>query len=155
TMEKVLATLHNKEALMSNQDTSMNKEGYFQGGGGVNEPTPGQKKYPVDPKNEDMRLKGDKQMVGQPPFPEVGAVDGLHPSPASADPKDELERKKMLARAEEEQRALRRAAALQKAKDNLSKTKEAYWQGGGGVNEPAPKEVKYPKDPLNEKLREK
>ena len=38
-------------------------------------------------------------MVGQSPFPGVGPVDGLHPSPSSADPKDELKRKEMLARA--------------------------------------------------------
>jgi len=73
------------------------KLGYFQGGGGDNEPTPGKTKYTPDPTSQ--REKDDKQMVGQPPFPDVGKVDGLHPSPASADEKDELKRKEMLSRA--------------------------------------------------------
>src|ERR1700722_9868824 len=153
------AKLSNMEKLLLNKEENMtdsiNKEGYFQGGGGVNEPTPGQKKYPVDPLNEHLRTKEDKQMVGEPPFPGVGAVDGLHPSPSSADPKDELERKKMLARAEIEERRMRRDAALQKAKENLMNIKESYWLGGGGVNEPEPHKVKYPIDPLQDKLREK
>jgi hypothetical protein len=143
-----------KEETMSDKGVPMDKSAYFQGAGGVNEPTPGQKKYPVDPKNEECRIKEDKQMNGQPPFPDVGSVDGMHPSPASVDPKDELERKKMLARAEQEQRKLRRDAALQKAKENLmSQHKEGYWLGGGGVNEPEPKKVKYDIDPLENKLR--
>jgi hypothetical protein len=151
-MENILDKLQYKEETMSTNDT-MNKEAYFQGGGGVNEPTPGQKKYPVDPLNEQSRSK-DKQMVGESPFPDVGPVDGMHPSPASVDQKDELERKKMLARAEQEERSMRRAAALQKAKENIMNQKEAYFQGGGGVNEPAPHKVKYPIDKLNEELRD-
>jgi hypothetical protein len=146
-MENALNTLTNKEDTMS-KDAMNKKEAYFQGAGGVNEPTPGQKKYPVDPANEKLRME-DKHMKGEPPFPEVGAVDGLHPSPESADQKDELERKKMLARAE------RRNAALQKAKENVMKTKEAYWNGGGGVNEPTPGKQKYPVDNLEYELREK
>lgn len=129
------------------------KQGYYQGAGGVNEPTPGQVKYPKDPLNEELREKEDKQMVGQSPFPEVGPVDGMHPSPASVDPSNELERKKMLARAESEDRAMRRNSIVQLAKDAL-KSKEAYWLGGGGVNEPTPGKVKYPKDKLNEELRD-
>lgn len=148
-MEKSLDKLHrNKEEIMSKD--AMNKNAYWQGAGGVNEPTPGQKKYPVDPLNEQLRSK-DKHMTGEPPFPDVGPVDGMHPSPSSVDTKDELERKKMLARAEQEQleeRAMRRAAALQRAK-------EAYWQGGGGVNEPTPGKQKYPVDNLQYELREK
>jgi hypothetical protein len=151
-MEMELNTLTNKEGTMATD--SINKEAYFQGGGGVNEPTPGQRKYPIDPKNEQLREKSDKQMVGESPFPEVGPVDGMHPSPSSVEPKDELERKKMLLRAEQEGRSMRRAAALQKAKENIMSTKEAYWQGGGGVNEPTPGEKKYPVDPKNEKLRD-
>lgn len=152
-MEQNLEELNkNKEEIMSKD--AMNKEAYFQGGGGVNEPTPGQKKYPVDAKNEDMRSK-DKHMVGETPFPEVGAVDGLHPSPSSAEQKDELERKKMLARAEQNERAMRRSAALQKAKENIMNHKEAYFQGGGGVNEPTPGKPKYDVDSLQEELREK
>ena len=131
----------------------INKQAYFQGGGGVNEPTPGQVKYPKDGLNEQLREHEDKHMTGQPPFPEVGSVDGMHPSPASADPSDELARKKMLARAEAEERALKRNAIVNMAKDAL-KQKEAYWLGGGGVNEPTPGKVKYPKDKLNEELRD-
>ena len=41
----------------------------------------------------------DKQMVGQKPFPDVGPVDGLHPSPDSADVRDEFKRKQLLQRA--------------------------------------------------------
>jgi len=131
----------------------LNKKGYYQGAGGVNEPTPGQAKYPKDPLNEQLRENEDKQMVGQPPFPGVGPVDGMHPSPGSADPSDELQRKKMLARAEAEERALRRQAIVNLAKEALQ-NKEAYFQGGGGVNEPTPNKPKYPKDKLNEELRE-
>lgn len=131
----------------------INKQAYFQGGGGVNEPTPGQVKYPKDGLNEQLREHEDKHMTGQPPFPEVGPVDGMHPSPASADPSGELERKKMLARAEVEERALKRNSIVNMAKDAL-KQKEAYYLGGGGVNEPTPGKVKYPKDKLNEELRD-
>jgi hypothetical protein len=131
----------------------INKQAYFQGGGGVNEPTPGQVKYPKDGLNEQLREHEDKHMTGQPPFPEVGPVDGMHPSPASADPSGELERKKMLARAEAEERTLKRNSIVNMAKDAL-RSKEAYYLGGGGVNEPTPGKVKYPKDKLNEELRE-
>jgi len=78
---------------------SVEKKGYFQGGGGVNEPTPGKVKYPADKLNDDLRDSEDKQMVGQKPFPGVGNVDGLHPSPGSADVADELKRKELLQRA--------------------------------------------------------
>jgi hypothetical protein len=141
-----------QEENMSGSD-KLNKHGYFQGGGGVNEPTPGQVKYPKDPLNEELRAKEDKQMVGQPPFPEVGPVDGMHPSPESADPSNELERKKMLARAEYEEKQMKRNAIVQMAKQALE-NKQAYWLGGGGVNEPTPGKPKYPKDKLNEELRE-
>src|SRR5260221_14738484 len=96
------------------------KQAYFQGGGGVNEPTPGQKKYPIDPANEKLRDKEDKQMVGQKPFPGVGDVDGLHPSPASVDEKDELERKKMLARASYKAKFVR--VANSNGADNIGKS---------------------------------
>lgn len=141
-------TLKEEETMSGSKE--MNKKGYYQG---TEEPTPGQAKYPKDPLNEQLREHEDKQMVGQPPFPGVGSVDGLHPSPGSADPSDELERKKMLARAEAEERAMRRNAIVNLAKKALD-DKKAYWLGGGGVNEPTPGKVKYPKDKLNEELRE-
>lgn len=142
-----------QEETMSGSKENNVKNAYYLGGGGVNEPTPGQPKYPKDPLNETLREKEDKQMVGEPPFPGVGDVEGLHPSPSSADPSDELERKKMLARAEAEERALKREAIVQLAKEALQ-NRQAYYLGGGGVNEPTPGKPKYTKDPLNEKDRE-
>lgn len=141
--------------------TNMNKQGYFLGGGGVNEPTPGQAKYPKDPLNEKLRDHEDKHMTGQNGFPGVGPVDGMHPSPDSAEQKDELQRKKMLARAESEQKtALRRQAIVDLAKQALEEKKKAYekqgyFLGGGGVNEPTPGKPKYPVDKLEYTLREK
>lgn len=152
SLDKLAKTTNTQEENMSGSK-DINKQAYFQGGGGVNEPTPGQVKYPKDGLNEQLREHEDKHMTGQPPFPEVGPVDGMHPSPGSVDPSNELERKKMLARAEAEERALKRNAIVNMAKDAL-KTREAYFQGGGGVNEPTPGKPKYPKDKLNEELRE-
>lgn len=146
-MEKSLTTLSYKikEEIMSvNSKDGMNKEGYFQGAGGVNEPTPHQVKYPKEPLNEQLRENGDKHMVG---VDNMGPVDGMFPG--------DKEKKNLVQRAEIEERAMRRAAALQKAKENLMKSKEAYFQGGGDVNEPTPGKKKYPVDPLNEKDREK
>lgn len=153
SLEK-LANTSTKNKQEENMSGTNIKQGYYQGAGGVNEPTPGQAKYPKDPLNEQLREKEDKQMVGQSPFPDVGAVDGMHPSPDSADPSDELQRKKMLARAESEERAQRRQAIVNMAKAALE-NKTAYFQGGGGVNEPTPGKVKYPKDKLNEQLRDR
>jgi hypothetical protein len=152
SLNKLTKTSTNTQEENMSGSEKLSKQGYFQGGGGVNEPTPGQVKYPKDPLNEQLREKEDKQMVGQSPFPEVGDVDGMHPSPASVDPSNELERKKMMARAEIAERAMKRNAVVQLAKDTLA-NKQAYWQGGGGVNEPEPGKVKYPKDKLNEELR--
>jgi hypothetical protein len=147
------ASIHTQEENMSGSNETV-KKGYYQGAGGVNEPTPGQAKYPKDPLNEQLREKEDRQMVGQSPFPGVGSVDGMHPSPDSAEQSNELERKKMLARAEAEERAQRRQAIVDLAKSALE-NKRAYYQGGGGVNEPTPGKVKYPIDKLNEQLRDR
>ena len=146
------ASINKQEETMSGSN-EINKKGYYQG---TEEPTPGQAKYPKDPLNENLREKEDKQMVGEAPFPGVGSVDGLHPSPSSADPSDELERKKMLARAEAEERVLRREAIVQLAKEALE-NKRAYFNNGlppNNPNTPTPNKVKYPKDPLNEKDRD-
>lgn len=153
SLDKLAKTTTNTQEENMSGSKEINKQAYFQGGGGVNEPTPGQVKYPKDGLNEQLRNNEDKHMTGQPPFPEVGPVDGMHPSPQSADPSNELERKKMLARAEAEERAMKRNAIVNLAKEAL-KQKEAYFQGGGGVNEPTPGKVKYPKDKLNEELRD-
>ncbi|HVI41797.1 MAG TPA: hypothetical protein VM577_14185 [Anaerovoracaceae bacterium] len=94
--EQEARQLRRQAALEKVKETiSGRKEAYFQG---TEEPTPGKPKYQKEDA-EKIRDKEDKQMVGQPPFPGVGAIDGLHPSPASADVKDELKRKEMLARA--------------------------------------------------------
>jgi hypothetical protein len=135
-----------KEGTMSGSN-EMNKKGYYLG---TEEPSPGQPKYSKDPMNEDLREHQDKQMVGQ---MDIGPIDGMNPGPDSVG-MSELERKKMLARAESEERALRRNAIVSLAKQALE-DKKAYFQGGGGVNEPTPGKVKYPKDPINENLREK
>jgi hypothetical protein len=146
-IEKTLQS-KNEEMNMAT-DKNNTKTAYWLG---TEEPTPGKRQYPVDPLNEQLRAKEDKQMVGQNPFPDVGDVDGLHPSPASVAEKDELKRKELIQRAEVEERAMRRNAALKQAKDVLEQ-KKAYWLGGGEGNEPTPGKKQYPVDPLNEKAR--
>lgn len=131
-----LANSNTQEENMSGSE--LNKKGYFQG---TEEPKPGQVQYPKDPTNEKVRESEDKHMLDK----DLGPVDGMHPG--------DLERKKLLARAEAEERAIRRAAVVNLAKDAL-KNKEAYFQGGGGVNEPTPGKVKYPAEKVNEQLRE-
>jgi hypothetical protein len=154
SLDKLANTSTHKQEENMSGTNNINKQGYYQGAGGVNEPTPGQAKYPKDPLNEQLREKEDKHMLGQSPFPDVGPVDGMHPSPDSAEPSDELQRKKMLARAESEERAARRNAIVNLAKAALE-NKTAYFNGGGGVNEPTPGKQKYPVDKLQDQLREK
>lgn len=134
--------LEDKEEQMSEK---MDKAAWYQGGGGVNEPTPGQRKYPADPLNEKDRNGEDKHMVGKSPFPNTGDPSKLFPG-------DE-EKKKKMSRASSEERMLRRKEALDKALESVKK--EGWYQGGGGVNEPTPGKAKYPKDPLNEQDRNK
>lgn len=157
---------------------AMIKNSYFQGGGGLNEP----QTYPVDPTNDKLKTKGDKQMEGQGMEP---GSDGLHPGYDSFG-KSEEELKKMLSRAELEERKIRRHALVSSAQDvgdTVKKTtdgkevivdstgkvtntvqnadieqmvddylkRHAYFQGGGGVNEPQT----YPVDPTNDKLKTK
>lgn len=131
-----LANSNTQEENMSGSE--LNKKGYFQG---TEEPKPGQVQYPKDPMNEKVRDSEDKHMHDH----DTGPVDGLFPG--------DLERKKLLARAEAEERAMRRAAVVDLAKNAL-KNKEAYFQGGGGVNEPTPGKVKYPAEKLNDQLRD-
>jgi hypothetical protein len=142
---------HIQEENMSGSN-EINKQGYYQG---TEEPTPGQAKYPKDPLNEKLRTDGDKQMEGQGPFPGVGPVDGVYPGVDSAGT-SELERKKMLARAEAEERALRRSAIVNLAKQALE-DKKAYFNNGEGPNNPntpTPGKPKYPVDKLQYDLRE-
>lgn len=124
----------NGEDTMTNK-ADLKSEAYFQGGGDVNEPTPGKPKYEKED-SDSIRDREDKQMVGAPPFPGVGAVDGLYGD-------DKSEKEKLL-RAEKEERAMRRQAAVDRAKAALEST--AYFQGGGGPNEPTPGKPKYEKE---------
>jgi hypothetical protein len=62
------------------------KEAYWQGGGGVNEP----QTYPVDPDNDKLKTKGDKQMEGQ--GMESGS-DGMHPGYQSYGDEEALKKK--------------------------------------------------------------
>lgn len=145
-LQKMQTSLDNlsqgKQEENMSDSRELNKKGYFQG---TAEPTT----YPKDPLNEKLRTDGDKHMTGQ---METGPVTGMHPGPDSVE-MSELERKKMLARAEAEDRAMRRSAIVNMAKQALNE-KTAYFQGGGGVNEPTPGKVKYPADKLNEQMRE-
>lgn len=146
-LEKISSTLveiQKQINKLSNKDSEMSKkQAYFQGGGGVSEPTPGQSKYPKEDADK-IRDTLDKQMTGQ---MDTGPVDGMHPGYDSFG-ESETDRKKRLQRlAEEEIRSLRRQAALEQAK-------KAYWQGGGDVNEPTPGKAKYPKEDA-EKIRMK
>lgn len=106
---------------------ALDKQSYFQGGGGVNEPTPGKTKYAPEKMNNDLRDE-DHHMVGQKPFPGVGDVNKLHPSPASADVSDELKRKQMLRRAD----ALKgRFVKASNTDGSLNKSK-SYWEVSKG-----------------------
>ncbi len=123
---------------LTDEDLQMaNKKAYFQGGGGVNEPTPKQTKYDKED-YQSIRDNIDKQMNGQSPFPDTGPVDGMHPGYDSFGESEEA-RKKRLQRlaAEQERRQIRRQAALDRAKEALSTRKRAYHQGGGEANDPA------------------
>jgi len=94
------------------------KKAYFQGGGGLNDP----ESTPYEKEDYDtVREKEDKQMVGQGMEP---GNDGLHPGYKSTGP--DLALKEKLLRASLEERRKIRQAILQKA----------YFQGGGGLNDP-------------------
>ena len=136
-----MASIEKTNNFSEETDMVNEKKAYFQGAGDVNEPTPGKPKYPKED-NESIREKEDKQMLAV----NTGGTDGLFPG-------DEAKKKELLRAAEVEQRALRRAAALNSAKETL-KNKKAYFNGGGDVNEPTPGKPKYTKED-NDKVREK
>lgn len=123
----------------SNKDLDMTteKKAYFQGAGDVNEPTPGQVKYPKED-SDSIREKDDKQMQ---PQTNNGKIDGL------VDGDEALKKKLLRASNDVEARQIRRDAAL-------DVVKKAYFQGGGDVNEPTPGKPKYPKED-SDKIREK
>lgn len=107
------------DRLLKEETNMSDKKAYFQG---TEEPTPGEVKYDKDPMNEDLREK-DRQMI----VDDMGPVDGMHPGPKSVG-MSELERKKMLARAAAEERALKRAAIVDLAKEALNKQGQADGQ---------------------------
>jgi len=142
-LKKKMAKLQGNYQKLTNQvkesEMSQHKKAYFQGGGGVNEPEPNKQglRYPNTIDANYIRDHEDKQMVGRPPFPGVGPIDGLYGGGQELELKNHLQR---LA-SEIEDRKLRREAAAKQA-DN----KQAYYQGGGGVNEPEPNKpgLRYP-----------
>jgi hypothetical protein len=136
-----LASIEKPNNFSEETDMVNEKKAYFQGAGDVNEPTPGKPKYPKED-SDSIRDKEDKQMLAQ----TTGPVDGLFPG-------DEAKKKELQRSAEVEQRALRRQAALNSAKEAL-KNKKAYFQGGGDVNEPTPGKPKYTKED-SDKTRDK
>lgn len=124
----VVSAYNNKGLDKLGEIMSTDRKGYFQGGGGLNKPdgTPYQKED-----YDAIRDRKDKQMVGQ--GMESGAT-GLHPGYGLfGDEKLKL----MLQRAKtsEERQKIRRA---------LLEEVKSYWQGGGGLNDPA--ETPYEKE---------
>jgi hypothetical protein len=121
------------------------RRAYWLGGGGVNEPTPGKPKYEKEDADT-IRNKEDKQMVGEPL--ETGS-EGMHPG-------DEEVKKKLLRAEELQDRKLKREALVQEVSTEGKLTeaelearrlqRRAYFQGGGGINEPTPGKPKYPKE---------
>ena len=141
------------------------KNAYHQGGGGVNDP----QTYPVDPMNDKVKKTQDKQMVGE--GMEMGN-DGLAGDDLALKQKlsrAELEERRLrrhalLARGEEIVKVKApdgTDVSLVKGADGkwtLAPTQKdddpgleanAYFQGGGGVNEPQT----YPVDPMNDKVK--
>lgn len=138
-LRKLYEKTDKQEENMSGSN-EMNKKGYFQG---TEEPTPGKSQYTSDPLNNKLRDDGDRQMDTV----DTGPVDGMFPG--------DLDRKKMVARAEAEERALKRAAIVNMAKEALEK--KSYYNNGEGsanVNTPTPGKTKYVADKLEKQLRD-
>lgn len=121
------------DKLVTKETQMTQKNAYFQGAGGVNEPTPGKPKYDKE-EADSIRNNQDKHMESP---QDTGSVDGLFPG-------DEQKKKELLRAAEVQQRELRRQAALKAASAALQK--DSWYQGAGGVNEPTPGKPKYPKE---------
>jgi hypothetical protein len=138
-----MASIEKTNNFSEETDMANEKKAYFQGGGEGNEPDPKGVKYPKEDSDK-IREKEDKHMNLEPA--NLGGADGLFPG-------DEAKKKELLRAAELKDRALRRQAAVESAKKAL-KTKEAYFNGGGDVNEPTPGKVKYPKED-SDKIRDK
>lgn len=130
------------DKLSTSEETKMtDKRAYFQGAGGVNEPTPGKPKYEKE-EADSIRNTKDKHMES---VVDTGPVDGMFPG-------DEQKKRELLRLAELEKREQKRLAAVASAKQTLDKS--GYYQGAGGVNEPTPGKVKYPKEEAD-KIRDK
>lgn len=133
----------------------LEKEAYFQGGGGVNEPTPKKKKY-----------KSEPALVNQPRFKEplydnydLYETEGVK-GPAKHSPGTgfyqnmekyksvsdfiKKKRKRNNGKYVAEDSYIQDDGSITKTK---GKKKVAYFLGGGGVNDPTPKKPKYIPDP--------
>lgn len=128
-LEILSKSTYKEENMAGSSD--MNKKGYYQG---TEEPTPGQAKYNRDSTNDKDWREWEKANAN------VGSTNGVYP--------EDLEKKRMLARAEAEERAQRRNAIVNLAKQALE-DKKAYYS----ASEPGTK-PKYPVDKLNEKVRD-
>lgn len=138
--EKISVLARELSKLTSEESNNMttSKRAYFQGAGGVNEPTPGKPKYEKE-EADSVRNTEDKHMVG---VQDMGAVDGMFPG-------DEQKKKSLQrAAAEQEERAMKREAALSRAKEALQR--KAYFQNGddkaSNPNTPTPGKAKYEKE---------
>ena len=123
-MIEKLAANFNMEDLMTHV---ADKKAYYQG---TEEPTPGKPQYAKEEADK-IRMQDSHMRL---PLTNLGPVDGL--------PAEDLEKKKMLARATIEERRALRTAAVEKAQASI---KNAYPNGPNGTGE-APKGG-YPKDP--------
>lgn len=140
SLGKLSLKLHSSE-----EPTMTDKKAYLNG---TEEPTPGQKQYPVDPGEGTARMQ-DKHMVGQSPFPGVGPVDGMHPGPQSAGETEEQRKKRLQRLADQERRNEIRRKALEEAKKQLES--RAYYNG---TEEPNPGQKQYPVDPIEGQARQ-
>lgn len=137
-LSEIQAGLNQFKTTDNEESMGNKKNAYFQG---TEEPTPGQPQYPKED-YETIRDTQDKQMVGQSPFPGVGPVDGMYPGYDSFGESEEARKRRLQRLAELNERRLVRQSALEKAKENITNSKESWFQGGGDVNEPKPQ----PKD---------
>jgi hypothetical protein len=132
SMQKKIEELTQKQ--VSKEEKNMNsarlrarakaRRAYWLGGGGVNEPTPGKPKYEKE-ESDKIRNKEDKQMN----VVETGS-EGLYPGDEEK-LRDAGRNGFNVSKASLEERAMKR---------------RAYFLGGGGINEPTPGKVKYPKE---------
>jgi hypothetical protein len=126
SFEELKANIHKEDTMNSARIKARAKarRAYWMGGEGLNDP----KNLPYPKEDSDkIRDKEDKQMVGEPL--ETGS-EGLHPG--DKETLTEVNRDGLnLSKAQLEERSMRR---------------RAYFQGGGGLNEPTPGAIKYPKE---------